>query len=105
MGTLTPALASPTRPNRKPLVVLNGCHTTDFTSGTLSDFVSAFVNRAGAAGVIGTEVAIEQNLAGFLMEIFLTNLAAGMATGEALRDARWQLVGYGNVMGLGYTPY
>jgi len=92
-------------PNRKPLVVLNGCHTVDFTNATLSDFVSAFVDRAGAAGVIGTEVAVEQNLASFLMELFLTDLAAGATTGDALRDTRWQLVRHGNLMGLGYTPY
>jgi len=92
-------------PNRKPLVVLNGCHTVEFTSATLSDFVSAFVNRAGAAGVVGTEVAVEQHLASFLMELFLTNLAAGTAAGDALRDARWRLVRRGNIMGLGYTPY
>jgi hypothetical protein len=92
-------------PNRKPLVVLNGCHTVDFTSSTLSDFVSAFINRAGASGVVGTEIGVEQKLASFLMELFLTDLAGGATTGDALRDVRWRLMRRGNVMGLGYTPY
>jgi hypothetical protein len=92
-------------PNRKPLVVINGCHTVDLTSSTLSDFVGTFVNRAGASGVVGTEVAIEQGLASFLMELFLVQIASGASAGEALRNARWKLLSRGNVMGLAYTPY
>jgi hypothetical protein len=92
-------------PKRKPLVILNGCHTVEMTSGTLSTFVSAFVNRAGAAGVLGTEVTIEQDLAGLLGEIVLDQLAGGASIGAALRSARWQLINLGNVMGLAYTPF
>ncbi len=39
---------------RHPLVILNGCHTTGVTSGTLNTFVSAFADHAAASGVIGT---------------------------------------------------
>jgi len=92
-------------PSRKPLVVLNGCHTAEATSGTLATFVSAFVGDAGAAGMIGTEVALEQGLASIFMEYFLTRFIGGTGVGNALRDARWHLLGVGNVMGLAYTPY
>lgn len=92
-------------PQRKPLVVLNGCHTVESTSGTLSNFVDSFVNRAGASGVVGTEVALDQGLASFAMGIFLERLCAGESVGEALRRTRWDLLRRGNVMGLAYTPY
>ncbi|WP_345541978.1 CATRA system-associated protein [Phytohabitans rumicis] len=90
---------------RRPLVVLNGCHTVDVTSGTLGNFVEAFVRRAGAAGMIGTEVAVEQGLASLFMESFLARFMRGATAGDALRRARWDLVARGNVTGLAYTPY
>lgn len=92
-------------PQRKPLVVLNGCHTVERTSGTLSNFVESFINRAGASGVIGTEVALDQAMAGHMMGIFMQRMRLGDGVGEALRQTRWQLLRLGNVMGLAYTPY
>jgi hypothetical protein len=90
---------------RPPLVVLNGCHTTEATSGTLNSFVTAFCRWAGASGVLGTEITFEQGLAGFIMEDFISGLAQGRTVGEALRDTRWNLLRRGNVMGFAYTPY
>jgi hypothetical protein len=92
-------------PTRKPLVVLNGCHTVDTTSSTLVSFVKAFIGTAGAAGMIGTEVTLEQGLAGRFMEHFLERFVRGATVGEAMREARWRLLALGNVMGLAYTPY
>jgi hypothetical protein len=92
-------------PRRKPLVVLNGCHTTELTTATLSNFVDAFANRAGAAGVLGTEVSVEQGMAGQVMEMLLRRLVDGAGVGEALREVRWRMIGRGNVMGLAYTLY
>jgi len=92
-------------PHRHPLVVLNGCHTTEATSGTLNSFVAAFTQWAAASGVVGTEVAIEQGLAGWAMEEMLADLASGATVGEALRHVRWAMLRRGNVMGLAYTPY
>jgi hypothetical protein len=92
-------------PSRKPLIVLNGCHTTEFTTATLSNFVDAFANRAGASGVIGTEITVEQGLAGWVMEQLLALLIDGASAGQALRQVRWQLINRGNVLGLAYTLY
>ena len=55
--------------------------------------------------MIGTEVALEQGLASYFMEHFLGRFVGGATVGHALRDARWHLLGRGNVMGLAYTPY
>jgi hypothetical protein len=92
-------------PRRRPLVVLNGCHTVEQTSQTLGGFVDAFAGRAGAAGVLGTEVKLTQAVAGFAMEHFLAALTAGQTVGAALRSMRWAMLAQGNVMGLAYTPY
>lgn len=92
-------------PRRKPLVVMNGCHTAEMTTATLSTFVDAFANRAGAAGVLGTEVTVEQGMAGWAMTGFLRSLVDGASAGQALRELRWRMLGRGNVMGLAYTLY
>jgi hypothetical protein len=86
-------------------VVINGCHTAELVSGSLTSFVDAFANRAAAAGLIGTEITIEQGIAGWAMELFLTELYRGKTVGEALRNARWTMFARGNLMGLAYTPY
>jgi hypothetical protein len=91
---------------RRPLVVLNGCHTAERSSATLSDLAGNFIRLANAAGVLGTEVAVEQSLASHVAEQLLALVAGeGLPVGEALRQVRWQLLARGNVMGLAYTPY
>jgi hypothetical protein len=90
--------------NRRPLVIINGCHTVETLSGSLSDFVVAFTSWAGGAGVIGTEVTVDQPVAALAMELFLDTLRT-RPVGEALRSMRWAMIGRGNVMGLAYTPY
>ncbi|GGV28208.1 hypothetical protein GCM10010260_80790 [Streptomyces filipinensis] len=92
-------------PRRRPLVILNGCHTAETTSGTLNSFVPAFTTWAGASGVLGTEVTLEQGLAGWAMEELLTRLLSGASIGEALHGTRWAMLRRGNVMGLAYTAY
>ena len=92
-------------PSRKPLVVMNGCHTAEMTTATLANFVDAFTNRAGAAGVVGTEISIEQGMAGAAMSRFCQLLVSGASVGAALRTLRWEMLGRGNVMGLAYTLY
>ena len=91
-------------PTRHPLVVINGCRTVEVTSGSLFNFVDAFVNWGQAAGVVGTEITIEQGLGGWAMELFLSALRE-LPVGEALRSVRWTMFRNGNLMGLGYTPY
>jgi hypothetical protein len=90
---------------RHPVVVLNGCHTAEILPETLADFVDAFTTSAGAAGVVGTEVTLDQALAGTAMEPFLAALHGGATVGQAMRHMRWELLRRGNVMGLAYSPY
>jgi hypothetical protein len=92
-------------PRRRPLVVLNGCHTAESTACTLNGFVPAFIHTARAAGVVGTEITVEQGFACLVGEQLLPLLAAGQGVGEALRSVRWDLLRRGNVLGLAYTPF
>ncbi|MFC4531518.1 hypothetical protein [Sphaerisporangium dianthi] len=103
--TRTSGWPDPHWPRRHPLVILNGCHTTETVTGTFSSFVRSFANRAQASGVIGTEITMEQGLAGWAMELFLTEFVHGATVGEALRDTRWRMFARGNLMGLAYTPH
>ena len=88
---------------RRPLVVLNGCGTLEFTTHSLANFVDGFVGRCGAAGVIGTEISIEQGLAGWAFENLLDYARSGCSVGEALRSLRWMMARRGNTMGFAYT--
>jgi hypothetical protein len=92
-------------PRRRPLVVLNGCHTTERSSGTLNSFVPAFAQWGGASGVVGTEITLEQGVASWAMEEVLVRLVQGQSIGAALRQTRWAMLSRGNLMGLAYTPY
>lgn len=78
----------------RPLVV---------TSSPSAYLVDAFVNGAGAAGVICPEVAVDQGMAGWVSGMLLARLAEGMPAGEALRRTRWEMLGRGNVLGLAYA--
>lgn len=96
---------NPHWPNRRPLVILNTCHSGEIRAATLASFVDAFVVTAGAAGVIATEITIEQSVAGMAMENFLKTFRRGRSVGEAMRDMRWCLISRGNVLGFAYSPY
>jgi hypothetical protein len=98
-----------TGPN--PLVFINGCHTTALNPEVTLDFVSAFVQWSGAAGVIGTEITIFEPLAvKFAEECFKRFIGAApykepMPIGQAVRGARLELLRQGNPLGLVYIPY
>jgi len=89
---------------RHPLVILNGCGSAARPPGSLSNLVEAFTDGAGASGVIGTEITIEQGLGGWAMELFLSALR-DQPVGAAIRSMRWGMLAYGNLIGLAYTPY
>ena len=91
-------------PRRHPLVVINGCSSAAKGPGSLASLVDAFVGTAGASGVIGTEIAVEQGLGGWAMDLFLSALRDD-PVGEALRTTRWEMFRGGNLIGLAYTPY
>jgi len=90
--------------DRRPLVILNACRTAEIVQSTLSDFVKMFA-LAGAAGVVGTETLIDQPTASIAMQHFLKEFTADATASEALRSARWRLLGLGSLLGLTYSPY
>lgn len=89
----------------QPLVFLNGCHTTALEPEVALDLVSGFVENAHAAGVIGTEITINEALACIFAEECLRHFLDGVAIGEAVRRGRLKLLQQGNPLGLVYIPY
>jgi CHAT domain-containing protein len=92
-----------TRP--RPLVFLNGCHTTKLDAHTTLDFVTGFVQNSNACGVVGTEITVFEPLACEFAKQFLTRFLSGAPVGYAVRDARRDLLQQGNPLGLVYTPF
>jgi hypothetical protein len=89
----------------RPLVFLNGCHTTGLEPEQALELVSALVRRSRAAGVVGTEITVFEPLARVFAEDCLRRFLAGEAVGWAVRDARLALLKSGNPLGLVYLPY
>jgi hypothetical protein len=90
----------------RPLVFINGCHTTALEPRRALEFVSAFVVDAFASGVVGTEITIYEPLAiAFSEEFFRRFAGLGQPVGSAVRGARLALLGAGNPLGLAYVPF
>ncbi|MGD8752981.1 MAG: hypothetical protein PVG14_16220 [Anaerolineales bacterium] len=107
-GTITPSLL----PNLqikwhkpKPLVFINGCHTTALEPAKALDLVTSFVKEVRAVGVIGTEITIFEPLATAFAETCLGHFLDGVPIGEAIRLARLKLLQDGNPLGLVYIPF
>jgi hypothetical protein len=88
-----------------PLIFINGCHTTALEPKQAFDFVTGFVEVAGASGVIGTEITVFERLACAFAEECLRRFVAGMPIGDAVRGARRALLKAGNPLGLVYDPF
>jgi len=92
--------------NPKPLVFINGCHTTALEPGQILDFVNPLLQECNAAGVIGTEISIYESLATSFAEGCLRRfLKDEKSIGEAVRKTRMELLDNGNPLGLVYVPY
>lgn len=97
--------------NPRPLVFINGCHTTSLNPEISLNFVTPLVQLGGASGVIGTEITIFEPLAVKFAEECLQRFlgappyAEGMPIGEAVRGARLELLRLGNPLGLVYIPF
>jgi hypothetical protein len=89
---------------KAPLVIINGCHTTNLTPGQMLNFVAPFT-QAGASGVIGTEISVLLKVAVPVAEMLFASLAAEEPVADAIRSMRWTLMNRGNLLGLAYTPY
>jgi CHAT domain len=89
----------------RPLVFINGCHTTALEPEKAIEFVSALVENAQASGVIGTEITVFEPLASAFAEECLRRFLDGEPLGEAVRGARLALLAAGNPLGLAYIPF
>jgi hypothetical protein len=92
-------------PQARPLVMINGCHTTDISPDQALSFVQTFIEYGEAAGVIGTQITIFEPLAQRFAESFLQAFRAGQPLGRAIRAARLQLLAQRNPLGLVYQPF
>lgn len=89
----------------RPLVFLNGCHTSAVDPLAALTLLRGFVIDALAAGLIGTEITIYEEMASDFAEAFFARFLGGQTAGEALRAARLILLKQGNPLGLVYTPF
>jgi hypothetical protein len=64
-----------------------------------------FVQNSNACGVVGTEVTVFEPLAGTFAKRFMERFLGGAMVGQAIRDARLDLLQEGNPLGLVYTPF
>ena len=93
-------------PPPRPLIFINGCHTTALGPEQLGDLVGGFVKDANAIGVVGTEVTIFEPLARAFGEGMLAGFLDGaMTIGAAIRRARFDLLRARNPLGLVYVPF
>lgn len=89
----------------QPLVIINGCHTTNLEPERAFEFVSALVEQ-GAVGVLGTEITVFEPLATRFGESFLERFCGGADAGDAVRLARLELLGRSlDPLGLLYVPF
>lgn len=90
----------------RPLIFVNACHSMAVYPETLISYLDAFVGTAHAAGVIGTEVKVHQQLAMDVAQRFFEMLLSQEHSVEsALRTIRLHYLAHGNLLGLVYTPY
>ena len=74
---------------------INGCETCQLKPEEALPFVAAF-GRAGASGILGTEVSINLPLAAEVGESILQGIAGGLPAGQVLRETRWKLLPAGD---------
>jgi hypothetical protein len=91
----------------RPLVFINGCHTTRVSPEEALELVSAFVATSGASGVIGTEITVFESLASTFAEAFFVEFVTNKRNaGQAIRRARLRLLKDSlNPLGLVYIPF
>ena len=89
----------------RPLIFINACHSVEISPDTLVSYLDAFVGAGQAAGVIGTEVRVNQRLAMEVATQFFERFFRGETVDQALHAIRLGLLAQGNLFGLAYTPY
>jgi len=89
----------------RPLVFLNGCHTTAVDPLKAFNFIEPLISDCQCAGVIGTEITIFPELAKPFAEECLKRFAAGERIGMALRNTRLTRLKKGDPLGLVYILF
>jgi hypothetical protein len=89
----------------RPLVILNGCHTTATSAEEIFSMLTAFASSCNAAGIIGTEITNFELIAGIFAEELLRRFLKGEQLGSCVRLARLELLRRGNPLGLIYIPF
>jgi hypothetical protein len=103
---ITSADLTATEPWRhRPFVILNACGTAGFSPDALSPFIRTLVQDRGASGVIGTEIAVSDVLAGEVAVEFLKRFLDKATAGEAMQHVRLHLLSMNNPLGLVYALY
>jgi hypothetical protein len=87
-----------------PLVFLNGCGTLSLSPESIAEFLHEFT-VAGAAGVIGAEISVDERLAQEVGLRFLQAFADRREAGRIIQELRHWLLLKNNPLGLVYTPY
>jgi hypothetical protein len=89
---------------QRPIVFLNLCQSAQVMPGVSQSFVWFFLIRASARSVLGTECLVSPAFADVMGRELLRRLLRGTPLGEALRQARKDLLEVrGNPLGLAYT--
>lgn len=90
----------------RPLVFINGCHTTALEPRNALDLVSGFLDTSQAAGVIGTEITNFVPIARLFAEECLRQfLVEKQPIGQAVRLARLAVLQTANPLALMYVPF
>lgn len=89
----------------RPLVILNGCHTTATSPDAMFSMLTGFAAHCNAAGIIGTEITNFEFVASEFGRQFLSRFLVGESVGSAVRMARLELLRKGNPLGLMYIPF
>jgi hypothetical protein len=93
-------------PPPRPLIFINGCHTTALEPSRVLNLVNGFVEETNAIGVIGTELTVFEPLAVSFADGMLEGFLDGsLEVGEAVRQARLGLLAKRNPLGLIYIPF
>jgi hypothetical protein len=87
-----------------PLVFINGCNTVNISPDDLLTF-NHILAWCRAAGVIGAEITIPEELGSEFGSKFLAGFLAGDEVGPLIRRLRLDLLSRYNPLGLAYTPY
>jgi hypothetical protein len=89
----------------RPLVILNGCHTTATSPEAMFSLLSTLAWQANAAGIIGTEITNFEPIAVQVGTDIVTRFLAGEEIGRAIKLARLGLLRQSNPLGLMYIPF